>query len=208
MFELYTMSLNLWLVFLVSVTGIALVPGPNSLLVLSHGARYGYRKTLFTILGGVIGFLILIAIAMFGLGAILQAKPESMVVLRWVGTGYLVWLGLKLFFSPSLPPTELANKHQQRPINMIQQGFFAAISNPKVLLFFTAFLAQFIDPQRALLPQFLVIAITFIVVEFFIECCIARVAHTIQNKLFRNGKVFNQCCGLLFIFIGISMSFT
>lgn len=202
------MSLNLWLVFLISVTGIALVPGPNSLLVLSHGARYGYRKTLFTIIGGVIGFFILIAIAMFGLGAILQAKPESLAVLRWLGTGYLVWLGFKLLRSPALELTELANKHEQRPINLMHQGFFAALSNPKVLLFFTAFLAQFIDPQQALLPQFLVIAITFVVVEFVIECCIARVAHTVKNKLFRNGKVFNQCCGLLFIFIGISMSFT
>ncbi|MFT7681002.1 MAG: homoserine/homoserine lactone efflux protein [Moritella dasanensis] len=200
------MAFNLWLVFLVAAMGLAVVPGPNSLLALSHGARYGHRRTLFTICGGVFGFLILIAIAMFGLGAVLQAQPDAMVALQWVGAAYLVWLGFKLWYAPALELTELAESQLYSPATLFRQGFFAALSNPKVLLFFTAFLAQFIDPGVALLPQFIVIAVTFVCVEFLAEYGIACVAHSIRPKLMKNGQGFNQCCGVLFIVLGISMT--
>jgi len=200
------MAFNLWLVFLVAAAGLAVVPGPNSLLALSHGARYGHRRTLFTISGGVLGFLILIAIAMFGLGAVLQAQPNAMMTLQWVGAAYLVWLGIKLCYAPALELTELGDSRMQSANNLFRQGFFAALSNPKVLLFFTAFLAQFIDPKQDLLPQFIVIAITFICVEFLAEYGVARIAHSIRPKLMHSGKVFNQCCGMLFIVLGVSMT--
>ena len=200
------MAFNLWLVFLVAAAGLAVVPGPNSLLALSHGARYGHRRTLFTICGGVMGFLILIAIAMFGLGAILQAQPNAMTALQWVGAAYLVWLGVKLWYAPAIELTELGDSHLKSPANLFRQGFFAALSNPKVLLFFTAFLAQFIDPKQALLPQFVVIAVTFICVEFIAEYGVARIAHRIRPKLMHSGQMFNQCCGMLFIILGVSMT--
>jgi len=200
------MAFNLWLVFLVAAMGLAVVPGPNSLLALSHGARYGHRRTLFTICGGVLGFLILIAIAMFGLGAVLQAQPEAMTALQWIGAAYLVWLGIKLWYAPALELTELAESQLYSPASLFRQGFFAALSNPKVLLFFTAFLAQFIDPDVALLPQFIVIAVTFICVEFLAEYGIACVAHSIRPKLMQSGQRFNQCCGMLFIVLGVSMT--
>ncbi|WP_240532323.1 LysE family translocator [Moritella marina] len=200
------MAFNLWLVFLVAAMGLAVVPGPNSLLALSHGARYGHRRTLFTICGGVLGFLILIAIAMFGLGAILQAQPEAMTALQWVGAAYLVWLGVKLWSAPALELTEFAENQTYSPVALFRQGFFAALSNPKVLLFFTAFLAQFINPTVALLPQFVVIAVTFVCVEFLAEYGIACVAHSIRPKLMQSGQGFNQCCGVLFIVLGVSMT--
>ncbi|WP_255554916.1 LysE family translocator [Moritella sp. 24] len=200
------MAFNLWLVFLVAAAGLAMVPGPNSLLALSHGARYGHKRTLFTICGGVMGFLILIAIAMFGLGAVLQAQPNAMTALQWIGAAYLVWLGVKLCYAPAIELTELGDCKMQSPANLFRQGFFAALSNPKVLLFFTAFLAQFIEPQKPLLPQFVVIAMTFICVEFLAEYGVARIAHYIRPKLMHSGQVFNQCCGMLFIVLGISMT--
>ena len=200
------MAFNLWLVFLVAAMGLAVVPGPNSLLALSHGARYGHRRTLFTICGGVFGFLILIAIAMFGLGAVLQAQPDAMTALQWVGAAYVVGLGIKLWYAPALELTELAESQLYSPTSLFRQGFFAALSNPKVLLFFTAFLAQFIDPEVALLPQFIVIAVTFICVEFLAEYGIACVAHRIRPKLMKSGQRFNQGCGMLFIVLGVSMT--
>jgi len=200
------MAFNLWLVFLVAAMGLAVVPGPNSLLALSHGARYGHRRTLFTICGGVCGFVILIAIAMFGLGAVLQAQPDAMTALQWIGAGYLVWLGIKLWYAPALELTELAESQLYSPVKLFRQGFFAALSNPKVLLFFTAFLAQFIDPRVALLPQFMVIAVTFVCVEFLAEYGIACIAHSIRPKLMQHGQRFNQSCGVLFVVLGVSMT--
>ena len=200
------MAFDLWLLFLFAVMGLAMVPGPNSLLALSHGALYGHRRTLSTICGGVCGFIILISVAMFGLGALLQAMPEAMSVMQWLGAGYLVWLGVKLCLAPPLQLATLAGSAEQSAAKLFRHGFLAALSNPKVLLFFTAFVAQFIDPNKPLLPQFIIIVTTFACVEFLAEYVVACVAHSLRPKLMNSGKLFNQCCGALFIVLGASLT--
>ena len=81
------MDLNTWLIYLVATTGLSLSPGPNGLLALTHGALHGRRKALYTIFGGVLGFVVVIALSMFGIGALLKAvqkerlKPSSRAVL-------------------------------------------------------------------------------------------------------------------------------
>lgn len=85
------MALDTWLIYLLASIGLSLTPGPNSLLALTHGALYGARRTLFTIVGGVFGFSALIALAMFGLSALLQTSASVLSVLKWVGE--LIWSG-------------------------------------------------------------------------------------------------------------------
>lgn len=85
------MALDTWLIYLLASIGLSLTPGPNSLLALTHGALYGARRTLFTIVGGVFGFSALIALAMFGLSALLQTSASVLSVLKWVGV--LIWSG-------------------------------------------------------------------------------------------------------------------
>ena len=84
------MAFDLWLIYLVATLGLALTPGPNSLLALTHGGLYGARHALATILGGVVGFSLLIALAMFGLSALLRAAPAALLALKWLGGAYLV----------------------------------------------------------------------------------------------------------------------
>ena len=96
------MALDTWLIYLLASIGLSLTPGPNSLLALTHGALYGARRTLFTIVGGVVGFSALIALAMFGLSALLQTSAAVLGILKWVGGAYLVWLGIQLWRSPAL----------------------------------------------------------------------------------------------------------
>ncbi len=199
------MALETWLIYLLAVTGLSLSPGPNGLLALTHGALYGHRKTLYTVIGGASGFTLLIALSMFGIDALLQASSEALTVLKWAGGAYLVWLGIQLWRAP---PLHLATSGQAKARNgrqLFRQGALAALSNPKVLLFFGAFLPQFIDPQQALLAQFVVMAGTFAAVEFAVECLLARVAHQIRPLLERGGKRFNQCCGGVFAAIGAGL---
>lgn len=91
------MALDTWLIYLLASIGLSLTPGPNSLLALTHGALYGARRTLFTIVGGVLGFSALIALTMFGLSALLQTSAAVLSVLKWVGGAYLIWLGIQLW---------------------------------------------------------------------------------------------------------------
>ncbi|MFJ4064323.1 LysE family translocator [Pseudomonas sp. NPDC089996] len=199
------MALDTWLIYLLASIGLSLTPGPNSLLALTHGALYGARRTLFTIVGGVFGFSALIALAMFGLTALLQASASVLTVLKWLGGAYLVWLGIQLWRSPALQLEVDERAARLSNQGMFRQGLLSAIANPKVLLFYGAFLPQFIDPQRGLLLQFVIMAATFASVECLVEYVLARLAFRIRPWLAKGGKGFNRCCGSLFALIGVAL---
>ncbi|MBH3410144.1 MULTISPECIES: LysE family translocator [Pseudomonas] len=199
------MALNTWLLYLLASIGLSLTPGPNSLLALTHGALYGARRTLFTIVGGVFGFSALIALAMFGLTALLQTSASVLTVLKWVGGAYLVWLGIQLWRSPGLQLEVTERTARPSNLGMFRQGLLSAIANPKVLLFYGAFLPQFIEPQRGLLLQFVIMAATFASVECGVEYVLARLAFRIRPWLAKSGKGFNRCCASLFALIGVAL---
>jgi len=199
------MALDTWLLYLLASIGLSLTPGPNSLLALTHGALYGVRRTLFTIIGGVFGFSALIALAMFGLTALLQASASVLTVLKWVGGAYLLWLGIQLWRSPALQLEVNTRAARLSNAGMFRQGLLSAMANPKVLLFYGAFLPQFIDPQRGLFVQFVIMAATFASVEFVVEYLLARLAFRIKPGLAKGGRGFNRCCGGLFALIGVAL---
>jgi len=199
------MALDTWLIYLLASIGLSLTPGPNSLLALTHGALYGARRTLFTIVGGVFGFSALIALAMFGLSALLQTSASVLGVLKWVGGAYLIWLGIQLWRSPGLHLELTERSVRLSNAGLFRQGLLSAMANPKVLLFYGAFLPQFIDPQRGLALQFVVMAATFASVEFLVEYLLARLAFRIRPWLAKGGKGFNRCCGSLFALIGLAL---
>lgn len=195
------MEFNNWLLYTAAAVGLSLTPGPNGLLALTHGALYGARKTIFTILGGSVGFTLVIALSMFGIGALLAANVGLLVVLKWLGGAYLIWLGIQVWRSPSLADSR-GKSVTSSGASLFQAGLFSALSNPKGILFFVAFLPQFIDPTSSLLIQFAVMAATFVVIEFFYELLVASLADRIQPWLKKVGKNFNRVFGSVFIAIG------
>ena len=202
------MALNTWLIYLVAALGLSLTPGPNSLLALTHGALHGHRRTLYTVAGGALGFVLVIALSMLGIGALLQASASALLVLKWVGGAYLVWLGIQLWRAPPLQLTASADAPFPRRSQLFRQGLFAAVSNPKALLFYGAFLPQFLDPARSLWLQFAVMAGTFAVIECVVEVLLARLAHRIRPVLERFGQRFNRICGGAFAAMGVALPLT
>jgi threonine/homoserine/homoserine lactone efflux protein len=189
------------------VLGLSLTPGPNSLLVLTHGALHGHRRALFTVAGGALGFVGLIALSMLGIGALLQTASGALTALKLIGGAYLIWLGIQLWRAPPLqltPPSGAEAGSAERHV-LFRQGLFAAVSNPKVLLFYGAFLPQFLDPGRDLLVQFAVLAATFAGVEAVVEYLLARLAHRVRPWLERTGRKFNRACGGLFAAMGVAL---
>jgi threonine/homoserine/homoserine lactone efflux protein len=213
------MELQTWLIYLLATTGLSLSPGPNSLLALTHGALHGWRRTLFTIAGGAVGFVVLIGLSLFGIGALLKASPMGLVALKWVGGAYLVWLGVQVWRSPPIGASLGSGSASSPGANaatdaagtsptggaLAWQGALAALTNPKGVLFFAAFLPQFIDPGRSLWLQFAVMAGTFVVVESITELVIAATAARVRPWLNRVGRRFNQVCGGLFMLIGAAL---
>jgi homoserine/homoserine lactone efflux protein len=202
------MALHTWLLYLVAAFGLSLTPGPNSLLVLTHGALHGHRKTLFTVAGGAIGFVVLIALSMVGIGALLKASAHALTVLKLIGGLYLVWLGIQLWRAPAIQLRADAAQDNTRGTELFRQGLLTAVSNPKALLFYGAFMPQFIDPNRDLLLQFVIMATNFVVIEFLVEYLLALLAHRIRPTLERVGKQFNRVCGGMFVAMGIALPMT
>lgn len=196
------MDLDTWLIYLLAATGLSLSPGPNGLLALTHGALHGRRKALYTIFGGAFGFVVVVALSMFGIGALLKTSLVWLTVMKWVGGGYLVWLGIQVWRSPPIGIEVGASAQPRAGWSLFAQGALSAMTNPKGLLFFAAFLPQFINPAKSLLVQFLVMAGTFAVVEIATEVFIASMAHRISPWLRRVGRRFNRACGGIFIAIG------
>jgi threonine/homoserine/homoserine lactone efflux protein len=159
------MSVDTWLIYLLASLGLSLSPGPNGLLALTHGVLHGQRKALFTILGGVLGFVAVIALSMFGIGALLQASLTWLTVMKWLGGAYLVWLGIQVWRSAPVGFDVTAATQPRSGWSLFRQGALSALTNPKGILFFAAFLPQFIDPHRSLVLQFIVMAGTFAATE-------------------------------------------
>lgn len=199
------MQLETWLLYTLAAIGLSISPGPNSLLAMTHGALHGTRMALFTVAGGVLGFTALIALSMFGIAALLQSSVVWLTVLKWVGGAYLVWLGIQVWRSPPLDLTVAAGATRPNAAALFGQGALSATTNPKGILFFAAFLPQFIDPARSLFVQFLVMAATFAATEVLTEVVLASTAHRIRPWLARVGRRFNQACGGVFMALGVAL---
>jgi threonine/homoserine/homoserine lactone efflux protein len=142
---------------------------------------------------------------MFGIGALLAASVTWLAVMKWVGGAYLVWLGIQVWRSPPVGTAVRAPGPAGDGRVMFRQGALSALTNPKGLLFFAAFLPQFVEPARSLFVQFLVMAGTFVAIEIVTEMVIAGAAHRLSRWLRRVGRRFNQACGGLFIAIGVAL---
>ena len=199
------MELQTWLVYVLASVGLALSPGPNGLLALTHGALHGPRKATFTALGGTFGFVLLIAASMFGIGALLQASSAWLTALKWVGGAYLIWLGLQVWRSPPIGVDLRVAAGAVSSSSLFRQALLTALTNPKALLFFMAFLPQFVDPARSLFTQFVVMALTYAVIEIAFEVALAAAANRISPWLARSGRRFNQGCGGVFVAIGLAL---
>ncbi|MDX2102422.1 MAG: LysE family transporter [Alphaproteobacteria bacterium] len=190
--------------YLIAAIGLSLTPGPNGLLALTHGTRYGVRATTATILGGGLGFLVLIALSLAGMGALLAASHTLFTVVKWVGGLYLVWLGIQLWRAPPMAATLLIDPTIEtiKASKLFRQGFLVAVSNPKGLIFFSAFLPQFMSPEAGFLTQLAVFGGTFVCVEILYEVMLAATARRIAPVLSRHGRWFNRTTGATFIGMG------
>ena len=182
------MSLDLWVVYLVTAVGLSLTPG----------ARFGPRASVWTVLGGALGFLGLIAASLAGMGALLATSEAAFTAAKWVGAAYLVFIGIRLWHAPTpvLPvaasPATAAARETARPRRLFAEGLFVALSNPKGLIFFAAFLPQFMVPGASFASQLLQLGGTFVVIETIYELMLAGLAGRIAPWLQRHGRAFNR----------------
>jgi len=151
-----TMNWHLFFAFLVITIVLFLTPGPIVTLVVTTAARRGVRAGILTVAGATSGNAVLLACIAFGLSWILKSSAEIFEVLRWAGAAYLIWLGVQAWRHAGTPAEDISpGSHVYA-----SRGFVVAITNPKSIAFFTAFLPQFIDPGLPVGRQLLVMCVT------------------------------------------------
>ncbi|VIO68909.1 Homoserine/homoserine lactone efflux protein [Bradyrhizobium ivorense] len=156
------MSLQAYLAFVAACVALALLPGPIVTMVIANGLRYGTRAAMINVLGAQAGLAIVIGIVAVGLTSLMATMGYWFDWVRFAGAAYLVWLGYKLIRAP------VEGVSTDEPLapprgGFFLQGFLVLLSNPKVLVFFGAFIPQFMDMEKPHVPQVALLGITFMV---------------------------------------------
>lgn len=183
------MDLHVWLAFFAASWVIAISPGSGAVLSMSHGLAYGVRHSGATIAGLQLGLAVILLIAGVGVGALLLASATAFTVVKVLGAAYLIWLGLKQWRSPVGAQAPAAGaalvKHPGLPTvrERVLTGFMTNVTNPKGIVFMVAVLPQFIDPNRPLWLQLLILLVTSIGVDLVVMHGYAFLASRAQRWL-------------------------
>lgn len=159
------MNWQLFSAFLVITAILVIVPGPIVTLVIATGASRGIRAAMQTVIGTTLGNAVLLTAIALGLNALVQTSAAVFDVLRWVGAAYLVWLGIQAWRHAGAASAAVpvgGHVHAWR-------GFIVAITNPKTIAFFTAFLPQFIDPTLPVERQLIVMCAVTVVIAGLLD---------------------------------------
>jgi homoserine/homoserine lactone efflux protein len=158
-------SWETWSVFTITTTALCLTPGPAVLFVVSQGLGRGTVPALWASLGIIAGNTLYFALSATGLAAVLVASWDVFAAIKWIGAAYLVWLGLRTLFATSTHAPVVPAGDREAPPRLLARGFLVQAANPKALLFFTAFVPQFVDPALPVARQVAILGITTVVVE-------------------------------------------
>lgn len=196
---------------LVAFIGIA-TPGPTVLLALTNGSRFGIRTACYGLVGAVMSDFALIGAVALGLGALLAASEFWFAVVKWIGVGYLTFLGVMLLRSKGtldvLPSGNGVTTPLASPRLVLLKSFLVAITNPKGYLFFSAFLPQFIDPAMPQLPQYAALAITFALIDFVVMFGYAILGSRAVRLLRKSGALWlDRVCGGALLALAGSLAF-
>jgi threonine/homoserine/homoserine lactone efflux protein len=180
-------SLTTWTAFLLAALAMQIVPGPETVLVVSRGVGEGRRVALWTVVGmTLVAGAVQLPLLALGIASIVQSSPLAFALLRAAGALYLVWLGCRLWLAPCPAMTNGLVRNAVPAGAALREGFIANITNPNPLIFMLAFLPQFVDPARgAVTAQLLVLGATQKITGFALLCSMALASGTVAGWLSR-----------------------
>ncbi|WP_422048885.1 LysE family translocator [Shimia sp.] len=160
------MSFEIWTVYVVTVLALMSTPGPSQLLMLSNSGAHGFSRALSTAAGDLSANALQMLAAGLGLAAIIAASATALTVIKWAGVAYLIWLGLRMIRRAKPDDPDLTPNRSRASLGSLwMQGFITSAANPKAVVFFAALFPQFLSPESAFWPQFLILSATYIVMD-------------------------------------------
>lgn len=205
------MPIHLW-TFLIAITLLTMLPGVDTLMVIRNSARGGWRDGAVTSLGICCGLFVHATVSAVGISVILLQTAWAFSLLKLVGAAYLIWLGATTLLragrlGPSPFDAALAVKVRHLGFwRSFREGFFSNVLNPKTILFYMAFLPQFIDPTGSAIAQSLYLAALHFVIAMIWQCFLAwGVTHATRRyaaHAARFGRLFQGVTGSILIALG------
>ncbi|WP_428773602.1 homoserine/homoserine lactone efflux protein [Vibrio sp.] len=197
------MDLHIWLAYLVTAVVFSLAPGSGTVNSISNGLCYGTRKSLAAIAGLQIGLTIHIVLVGAGLGALVAQSATAFSVIKWIGAGYLIWLGIQKWRDNH----SLAVMEGQKTLGakaLMSRAVLINLTNPKSIVFLVALFPQFIDPAGDQLRQLAILGITTVSVDTLVmlgyTSLAAKMGHFVRSQ--RAMTRLNRVFGSLFVGFG------
>ena len=199
------MNIESFIPFVLATVLILIIPGPTIILVISQAVTHGRKSVIPLVVGVLLGDFTAMACSHLGLGAILSASALLFTVFKWIGALYLLYLGIQLWSSNSEKHSVQDNTKKSSARSLLQRSFIVTALNPKSIAFFVAFLPQFMDPLKPVLPQMTLLGGTFLFLAVVNAALYAIFAGQLSEQIRKERvrKWFNRCGGGALIGAGI-----
>jgi threonine/homoserine/homoserine lactone efflux protein len=184
------MTIETWVLYVGTVLLFMCTPGPSHLLLLSVSTSNGFQRSLATAAGDLTANAIQIALAGLGLAAALNASKYGFSVVKWLGVGYLVWLGTRQIIRSFTTHGIAAPVHKASLKALWARGFITSAANPKAVVFFAALFPQFLSSTHSLFPQILVLGFSYIVIDGIFLCAYGKGGSWLATKLSNSTRVW------------------
>ena len=198
------MPFDHWLAFAAASAVLLAIPGPTVLLVISYALGHGRRPAAAIVAGVALGDLTAMTASVLGLGAVLAASAEIFTALRWVGGAYLVYLGIRLWRAP-VEAADAGEVPAAGPVRMLAHAYAVTALNPKSIVFFVAFVPQFLAASEPFWPQVATLEATFVGLAILNAALYALLASAARQRLRqpRLQRAVNRTGGSLLIGAGV-----
>ena len=155
------MNFEVWLLFFTTTSALLAIPGPVVMLLLGYTVSGGRSVAAAAIPGVVLGDLVAMTLSLLGVGMILQTSASLFLALKLAGATYLIFLGVRVWTRETESTSAERSDHTPSRTIIMRDAFLVTALNPKDIMFFVAFLPQFIDPTQPVLPQIMLLELTF-----------------------------------------------
>jgi len=156
------LSLDQLVLFFTVTCFLSASPGPVMLSCMTNGGHYGVGKAFYGMAGASLGNLLLVGCSAVGLGILLTEAERTFTIIKWLGAGYLIFMGIQLWRKPVTAALGGHVRFTSSAQKLFWQSVGIAVSNPKAIVYFGALFPQFIKPEQALLPQFALLTVIFL----------------------------------------------
>lgn len=203
-------QVSLWLALVGAGVLISLTPGAGAINTMNNSVNSGLRRSIWGILGQQVALVVHVIVVALGVGVIVAGSPVIFSTIRYAGAAYLVFLGIRsLLRKPNPEQTGAGPRIREPAWSMFRRGLWVNLLNPKALVFFLAFMPQFIRPEQPLLPQYLVLTITVVAIDIVVMWLVFAVAAKSFQRFMtttRGQKILNRTFGSLFIAVALLLA--